>query len=318
MPFSKKKFLIAGAGALGSGIGGMLACAGQTVTFLGRPKHMEAVKKSGLDISGIWGCHHTNTIQTAASPTEITESQDIVLVTVKSFHTAEMIESLQKAFRPDTLFVSLQNGVGNEEIIEQAVGPDRTIGGMVIIGFELNEPGKVQVTVQADSVRLGRLDGAACPAADGLAALFQEASIPCESVQNIQSYLWAKVLYNSALNPLGAILQVPYGDLTAPDSWSIIKSIIAEAFACLDAEGIQTFWKTPNAYLAYLKGTQVPATAAHHASMLYDIKRGSQTEIDFINNAIVDLGEKHSIHCPVNRTLVSIIKSLENRKPSET
>ena len=318
MPSGIKNILVAGAGALGSGIGGMLGCGGHRVTFLGRPAHMNRVKQNGLNISGIWGAHHATGIQTATDPKQITETQDVVLITVKSFHTKEMIQSIRDLIHPDTLVVSLQNGVGNEEIIEASVGAEQTIGGMVIIGFEVPTPGRVTVTVQADSVKLGRLNGTPSAGADQLAEIFRDASIPCESVTNIRSWLWAKVLYNSALNPLGAILRVPYGKLTAPDSWNVIERLITEAFACLNREGIKTFWKTPDEYLAHLHDTQVPATAAHHASMLQDIRRGSRTEIDFINNAIVRLGDKHAIPVPVNRTLVSIIKSLENNPHSLT
>ena len=137
------------------------------------------------------------------------------------------------------------------------------------------------------------------------------AGIPCDAVPNVRAYLWAKVLYNAALNPLGALRRVPYGDLVQPAPWATIEQVIGEAFACLAAASIAVFWRTADEYLAYLRDYQVPRTARHRSSMLQDVSRGRRTEIDFINGAIVALGRTYGVPTPVNAALVAQIKELE-------
>lgn len=141
-----------------------------------------------------------------------------------------------------------------------------------------------------------------------LVDLFHQAGLNVEGSRSIRSNLWAKTLYNCALNPLGAILDVPYGALAETHTWAIIECIIAEAWAVCHAERITLPWATAAEYLDYLRSMQLPATADHNSSMLQDIRNGKVTEIDFINGAVVRLGELHAIAVPVNRTLVEMIR----------
>ncbi len=125
-----------GAGALGSAFGGMLAEAGHDVTLIGRERYMKPIKDKGLIISGLWGSHVTRNIR-ATTELDGRDNPEVVLLTTKSFDTETAVRALQPLISDDldTVVVSLQNGIGNEECIAQYVGEARTLGGMCITGF---------------------------------------------------------------------------------------------------------------------------------------------------------------------------------------
>src|SRR5262249_60848466 len=126
----------------------------------------------------------------------------------------------------------------------------------------------------------------------------------------IAAELWAKVLYNAALNPLGALLGVPYGELPAhPDTRTIMDTVIEATFAVARAEDVALRWPDAAAYREVFYGRLVPATAAHRSSMLQDIERGRPTEIDAINGAVAARGAKRGLPAPVNATLARLIRA---------
>lgn len=305
------KILIMGAGALGSAVGGFFAKAGNEVTFVGREKHILEIQKDGLKISGIWGEHVVNNIIAKTDISNI-PVQDLILITTKSTDTKIVAERIKPLVGKDTIIVSLQNGIGNEEILQEICGKEKVLGGMVIIGFELLEYGHVKVTVFADKIKIGEMNYKLSERVEKVVKIFNDANLPTDGVDNIKQLLWGKVLYNSCLNPLGAILDVNYGKLIQPNTWSIIQQIIKEIFMVAKKEMIGLSWKNPEEYEEVLKNKLLPATASHHSSMLYDIRKGRKTEIDFLNGKIVELGLKHSIPTPVNSMLCNLIKFKES------
>ena len=314
----RMKFLIMGAGALGSAFGGMLADAGYDVTLIGRESHMKPIREHGLRISGIWGSHVIKNIRATSELKENYEPDaDVVLLTTKSFDTENAMQELQPIISDDSVVISLQNGIGNEEIIAKCVGEEHTMGGMVITGFEISKPGEVEVTVSADTTKIGELNNKITPRLREIVAIFNEAGIPSDALDNIRMHIWAKALYSAALNPLSAIFRVEYGKLSNPHSFAIIEALIHEAFEVAETEKIELFWNSAEEYLDYLRREQIPRTEKHRSSMLNDIERGKKTEIDFLNGVFVALGKKHNIPTPVNETILRVIKFLESPKNHE-
>jgi len=313
-------FLVAGAGALGSAIGGMLRLAGHDVTLLGRnAAHLDAVRERGLHLAGLWGERIVQGLGLARSALEAPEV-DYVLVTTKSFDTEGILDQVVPR-EPLAQFVTLQNGLGNLEAVARRVGESRTIGGMVIIGFALVRPGEVAVTVYGGEVELGRPPPLGGPDTDPpLEALVQAmnaAGIPARATDNIRGAIWGKVLYNCALNALGAVLRVPYGELAAEGALAVIRDVVREAFAVARAEGVELPWPDAETYLNVLVSRQIPATAAHRASMLQDIERGRRTEIEHLNGAIARLGAAHGVPTPVNSVLAALVRFMEMRGRGE-
>jgi len=308
------KFLILGAGALGTAFGGMLATAGHDVTLIGREKHMKPIREHGLRISGIWGSHVIKNVRAMSELNANCEPDtDVVLLATKSFDTENAMQELQPLIADNSVVISLQNGIGNEEIISRYVGEEHTMGGMVITGFVTLHPGEVEVTVSAATTKIGELNNKITPRLRKIVAIFNEAGIPSDAVDNIRMHVWAKALYSAALNPLSAIFRVEYGKLSNPHSFAIIEALIHEAFKVAEAEKVELFWERAEEYLDYLRREQIPQTEKHRSSMLNDIERGKKTEIDFLNGVFVDLGKRHNIPTIVNETIVREIKFLESK-----
>ena len=313
------RILVFGAGAIGSTVGGMLARGGHDVVLVGREPQMSAIVKKGLHITGIWGEHTVRNLACHTSVDEIVRGGamapfDLILVTVKSYDTPEAARSVKPLVGEGTIVVSLQNGYGNMETLEELIGEEPVLGGRVIFGVELLEPGRVNVTVYAEEVRIGsRLGLVKLDRLLEVADVFTSAGIPTKPTQKISEHIWGKVLYNAALNALGTILRRSYGELAGnPYTRGIMDRVVVEVFAVARAASMELLWKEPDDFLKVFYEKLVPATAAHYPSMLRDIEAGRRTEIDALNGAVVRLARELEIIAPVNLTLTNQIKFLED------
>jgi len=307
------RILVAGAGALGSVFGGFLRRAGFDVSLLGRDPHMAAIADRGLAIDGIWGEHRVAGLRTATDLSAIEGKFDAVLLTVKSFDTAAMTRAIAPRLKADGFVISLQNGLGNIETVESIVGGARTLGARVIFGAEIRAPGRAHVSVIADPNAVGSLDSGADEQREDTARRwaerFDDAGIPSTYTDRLTSRLWAKVLYNAALNPLGALLGVHYGALAErAESRGIMDQVIDEAFAVAAADRAQLDYDSAVDYRREFYQRLVPATYDHRPSMLQDLEAGRRTEIEAINGEIVRRGAAHGVATPVNHTLARLIR----------
>ena len=318
MTEKKERILVAGAGALGSVFGGFLRRAGFAVTLLGRAPHVDEIAARGLAIDGIWGEHHVDGFAVATDASKVEGKFDAVLLTVKSFDTAAMAAAVRPLLRDDGFAISLQNGLGNVEAAEAVLGAPRTLGARVIFGAEVRAPGSVHVSVIADPNAVGSLasgaDARREAAARAWAWRFDDAGIPSVYTDDLPSRLWAKVLYNAALNPLGALLGVHYGALPErPQTKAIMDDVIEEAFRVALADGAKFPWSTADDYRREFYDRLVPATYHHRPSMLQDLEAGRRTEIEAINGEVIRRGTRHGIATPVNTTLMRLVQLREER-----
>jgi len=313
------RFLVLGAGAIGSVFGGFLAKAGHSVTLIGRKAHMDAIARDGLVIDGIWGRHLIT--QGITPATELTETLrealppfDLCLLTVKSYDTAEAVRMLHNSFDDPPTVLSLQNGLGNLEIIAERIEAHKTIGGRVIFGVEHRQAGKVTVTVSADVTRIGAYKNVIpWQEVAYLSTVFQQAGLPTEPTDDIERFVWGKVLYNCALNALATLLNVNYGMLLASEATKdIMREIVAEIFTVAQHLSVRLDWENPQQYLSILFNELIPKTFDHHPSMLQDVLNGKRTEIDALNGAIAELGKQHGCAVPYNSMLRNLIKATEN------
>lgn len=306
--------LVLGAGAIGSVFGAFLARSGNRVILYGREHCVSAINNRGLFIEGIWGSHHVTGIKGYSSLQKIARSEgrhfDLTLLTVKAYDTGEVMHNYLNTFGKSNLTVSLQNGLGNLEIIAALLGKEKAIGGRVIFGAELLEPGRVRITVYADKVVLGSLrDGVPLEKVKEVADLFDRAGIPTTWTGEIERYIWGKVLYNSTLNALSCLLEVSYGSLLEnAEAKAIMEDIVGELFVVLNQEKIAVDWDTAGAYTEHLFTKLIPPTRDHFSSMLQDIRHGKRTEIDALNGKVVAMAEETGIDLPVNRVLTALVK----------
>jgi len=311
MPYT---ILITGLGALGTVFATMLKKAGHTVHALTRDKYLSSLADRRTRVTGIWGGHEAQLDGIHASIDPLRNiSFDLILLTVKSYDTASAIEQVRPLVGKDTLVIVAQNGYGNYESVAATVGKEHALLARVIFGVKLPVPGSAEVTVIADEVRIGQPHNAVDPGRiKAIATAINAAGIPTSYAKNVAAILWDKILYNAALNPLGAVLECTYGQLAEnPGTRLIMDRIIDEIFQVAQAHSMLLNWKTPGEYREHFYTKLVPPTAKHFPSMYYDVKAGKRLEIDALNGAIVRLAHEKGISVPVNETITLLIKSKE-------
>ncbi len=309
------RVLIYVAGSVGLGLASCLLKSQAEVCIIARADTTDALRKSGLVRTGIFGRFRAGPEAFSAyeSLKEIeNQAFDFILVCTKSFDSAAAAGDLSRhrqLLSESTKIVLCQNGWGNAEKFICHFPRERIYSARVITGFTRHKPNEVEITVHADAVHIGSLFGCNLAPVEPLANSIAEGGIPAVTVPDIEKDLWAKMLYNCALNPLGAILDVPYGDL-AKNTFTkdLMNHITAEVFEVLTAAGFHTHWRSADGFLKVFYDKLVPATAGHKSSTLQDIAAGKKTEIDALTGAVLALADKHRIDVPYNRAVYSLIK----------
>lgn len=314
------KILNYGAGAVGLGLDSFLLKASQDVDILTRRETAVALKKFGLRRTGIFGNFYAppKSFACFASLKQIPKQPyDFILVSVKSFDSAFAAKDVKAhpfLFDKNTKIVLCQNGWGNAQVFAKFLPAKQIYNARIITGFERSAPNEVKVTVHADAIHLGSLFHGDLRPLESLTKALTKGGIPCVVVKDIAKDLWAKILYNCALNPLGAILNVSYGDLAKNDfTRSLMNDVIKEIYAVMKKYGYTTHWPTPEKYLKVFYTKLVPATAKHFPSMLQDIHAKKKTEIEALNGAVCTLAERKKLETPCNKALTKIIKFLEDK-----
>jgi 2-dehydropantoate 2-reductase len=316
-----ERILIYGAGGVGLGIASCLIKSCQSVDLIARPSTIEALKMQGLLRTGIFGSYRAEPQQFRCF-TSLPEIMDVrpysfILVTTKSFDSAAAAADLQahtSLWDRSTCIILCQNGWGNAEIFTRFFPQEQVFNGRVITGFRRVTLHEVAVTVHADQILLGSLFAEPAERLQSLCQAIVQGGIPCGLSKDIGKDVWAKILYNCALNPLGAIFQVPYGLLgESQDTRMMMDTVIDEAFAVMQAAGYQTHWPTSQAYRDIFYQKFLPATYHHCSSTLQDIQAQKRTEIDALTGAILQLAEGKGLAVPYHRMLYGMIKFLEER-----
>lgn len=295
--------LILGAGAVGLALAGRLAAAASVYAAC-RPVHAGAIRDRGLVMEGIWGDATIREVIPVTGPDEVPPAVDFVIVTAKGTGTRAICADYAGVIRGRPT-ASLQNGIGNEDIIAEYT--DTVIGGTVTTNFSVAGPGHVRVLSESAPMRFGAWSGDG-DALQELIGTVRSAGIAVEPEPDIRAGKWAKALLNIAVNPICALLRAPVGVAAEREIRGIVDGLIRETFAVAGAEGIHLPWATADDYLAYLFGVQVPDFAAVYPSMYHDLRQARRTEIDLLNGYVADLGERHGIATPHNRCIAALVR----------
>jgi 2-dehydropantoate 2-reductase len=299
------KILICGAGAMGSLLGAMLTLAGHSVWLTSHwTEHIAAIRRDGLWVHTL---EHTvrNVPLTILSPDDSLPTEvHIVFISVKSRQTAEAAAQAALALTEDGVAITMQNGLGNLEILAQAVGSERAFLGVTAHGATLVAPGIVRHSGGGDTVLATEPDPVK---AQMLADVLTSAAFATAVEPDIDAVLWRKLLINVGINPLTAILNVPNGVLVENEAAQVVlNEAITEATRVARARGVAV----PDDSAA--RALEVARlTASNISAMHADIRRGVDTEIDVMNGAVAREGERLGIATPVNRTLTRLIHAME-------
>ncbi|HEF5873688.1 TPA: 2-dehydropantoate 2-reductase [Burkholderia cenocepacia] len=302
------KIAILGAGALGCAIGATLTEGGHETWLIGRsPAHVDAMRRDGLRVDDASGTRQVR-VHATANAAEV-GAADLVVVLVKSFHTDAAIRGALSLMGPDTVVLSLQNGLGHEDILIDAVGRERVLAGKTYVGGVRRGPGHIEAGVIGKNTYIGELDGRITPRIQAIAAAFDAAGLATTISDNIVGTMWDKLLVNVATGALTGLTGLTYGQLyDEPLLKATSLAAVAEAIAAARAAGVKLSMTDPEqAWTLAAEGLP----AAFKTSMLQSLEKGSITEIDFINGSVVRAGQRYGVPTPVNTTLVACIKGLE-------
>ena len=306
---------VVGLGALGIAFATFLKNSGITVFGITKEKYLKNFEKNTVRVKGIWGDHTANLDGIYSDPSQIKENINLVILTVKSYDTEKALNQIKPIVGKETLILIAQNGYGNYEKAVEIFGKDKVLLSRVIFGSKIVDKNSVEITVSADDVRIGD-PSKTIPEKKvlNIVETIRKSGIPASFAPDVYQILWDKILYNCALNPLGALLECSYGDL-AENKYTrqIMENIIKEIFLVTKANDIKLRWENSEEYIKHFYQNLIPPTKKHFPSMFYDLKSGKKTEIDSLNGAIVILAhQKKGIKAPTNETITLLIKFKES------
>lgn len=293
---------------MGCAIGGTLARAGADVTLINRrAEHVDAIKRHGLTLRDAGGDH---LVKVAAATTAAGLGvMDLIIVLVKSFDTRAAMQGAMSLLGEHTVVLSLQNGLGHEDVLADLVGAGRVLAGKTYVGGVLVAPGVVVAGTQGKETLIGELTTHTSQRADAIAKLFNDAGLVTTVCADIRATIWDKLLINIATGALSGITGLSYGALyQVPEVRACALAAVAEAMAVAHASGIQLSIKEP--VQAWDKAA-AGLPYEFKASMLQSLEKGSITEVDYINGAVVERGAALSLPTPVNTALMACIKGIE-------
>jgi 2-dehydropantoate 2-reductase len=300
------KVCIVGCGAIGSLFAAHLARLDdvEVHAFDVAQAHVDAINKSGLRVSG--RADFTARLHATTDPAELPRC-DYGIVATKSTHTRAAIEKAARAFDDRSVVCSVQNGLGNEEIIAEHV--KLVMRGTTFPAGHIVAPGHVGYDI-AGKTWIGPYEPTATPydRVEELAAALTRAGMETLAMRDARPAQWTKLVFNASTNPVGALTRLHHGAATFfPATGALFEALIAEGEAVARALGIQLDHDPREMVRA---GANAPGK--HKASMLQDVEAQRATEVDFMNGAIVREGERLGVPTPLNRALWQLMKGLEH------
>jgi 2-dehydropantoate 2-reductase len=302
------KIAIVGAGAMGGLFGARLALAGQEVSFVeASAQAIEVISQQGLRLE-------TPEVQTTvevpiARAAQFSGSFDLLVIFTKGFHTAAAIDSVRHLVGPDTWALSVQNGLGNADIIASVVPAERVIIGMTNLPADLVAPGVVHSHGEGH-INLWSLNGEDASRVHQVAAVFSQAGLPCAADPQVQVAIWEKVAFNAALNSVCAVTRQTVGAVGGSAyGRQVLGNLVEETLAVALAAGIAVDRQRVEAAVDYALANH----QQHKPSMLQDLEAGRKTEIDFISGAVVAQSKRLEVPTPVLQALYNLVKVSEGQ-----
>jgi len=307
----EKKIVVMGAGAVGCYFGGMLSRAGHDVTLIARPEHVNAIEMHGLHMD----CMAFQEFVSVRASVELSAiaDADLVLFCVKSPDTLATIELIRPHLKPQTIILSLQNGVDNCERIRSVVA-NPVFPAVVYVATMMAGPGRLKHNGRGELVigpwegEIESPDPIQMQMLSEISALLSRALIPCPVSSDVRRELWFKFLVNCSYNAISAIGQIEYGRMVSVESVKeLIENLADEVLAIAHHEHINITKAEASAAIDMIATTMV----TQRSSTAQDIARKKSTEIDFLNGLVVRKGRQYGIATPANQSVYALVKMIE-------
>jgi 2-dehydropantoate 2-reductase len=305
------KLAVLGPGALGCLMAALFWEAGTEVSLADyRPERVALLRQRGIQVHTLGGGPRVVRVPIGLAP-EVGPC-DLTIMAVKAYQTEAAARALPALMSQGGMALTLQNGLGNLEVMARMTGPGRLLAGVGLLGVTRQDEGRI-IYAGRGVIYIGVPVGSRVTGAEVAAVvdLFRQAGLECQAREDIEAVLWEKLVINVGINPLTALLRVPNGALLElPPAWEVAVAAAGEAQAVARAAGL-SLSGDPAARLAQV----CTATAANRSSMLQDILAGKQTEIEAMNAQVAARGRALGVPTPVNDLLTQLLKAAEQSGP---
>ena len=305
------RIAVMGTGGTGGYFGGLLSRAGEEVTFVARGAHLEAIRKNGLSVRSVLAGDFTIPVKATADPGD-TGPVDLVLFCVKAYDNAVATELIRPLVGPQTVVVSVQNGIGNEEQIGQMIGAQHIVGCVSYVSSTLASPGVITQTAGPGKLVLGEMAGGRSLRTETLKNTLQNAGITVELHADIQVALWQKFVAICGVNGITALTRLAMGEILACDETrKLLKAAMVEVEMVGRAVGIALPEDCVDQAMAIFNSMG----PMMRGSMYYDLAAGRRLELEVLNGSVVRLGGGNEIPTPINFAIYAALKPYLNGTP---
>ncbi|MBI2468735.1 MAG: 2-dehydropantoate 2-reductase [Candidatus Rokubacteria bacterium] len=302
---------VVGAGGMGGYFGGLLARAGEDVTFVARARTLDALRTRGIAVRSRVAGDFELRVQATDDPRDV-GPVDLVLFCVKAYDVDAAAPTLPPLVGADTAVLAVQNGVDHVDRLGRVVGPEHVLGGVSYVYATAEAPG---VVVHGGGTRLlvGELAGGPSLRAERLAAMFQQAGIAAELHHDIRVALWEKFTVVCAASGMTALTRLPVGPIMAcPESAALVRGLMEEAVAVARAMGVALAADRVPRLFDVLAVFEPSARASQH----YDLVDGRRLELESLNGTAVRLGREHSVSTPLNFAVYTALRPYRDGPPA--
>jgi len=308
------RIVVMGTGGTGGYFGGLLARAGEEVTFIARGAHLEAIRNNGLTVKSRLSGDFTIPVNATADPNDI-GPVDFVLFCVKAYDNAVATDLLRPLTGPETVVLSVQNGIDNEQQIGEVIGPEHIVGCVSYVSSTIESPGVIAQTAGPGKIVLGEMEGGTSHRTEQLQSMLQNSGITAELHSDIQVALWQKFIAICGVNGITALTRLPIGEILAcEETRNLLRDTMEEVEAVARASGATVPEGCVDQFIDFFS-SQEPSL---RGSMYYDLAAGRRLELDVLNGTVVRLGSEHGIPTPMNFAIYAALKPYLNGEPSSS
>jgi 2-dehydropantoate 2-reductase len=307
------KILIMGTGGVGGYYGGLLAQQGNEVTFISRGAHLYAIRHEGLKVKSVHGDFTVFPANATEDPAKV-EPVDLILFCVKTYNTHEAAEAIRPAVGPQTVVLSLQNGIDAAEQIGKVLGGDHVIGGATWLSSAVEAPGVIKQISQFRRIVLGELAGGRSERIQSIYEVLNQTGITVEISEDIQKVLWTKLVFITAVSSIGSLTRLPMGDYrSVTESRGLLSSLMQEVESLARAQRVDLDGDVVQKWLEFIDNS-----APHiKPSMQLDVESGHRTELESMIGVVGRKGRELGIPTPVADFVYASLLPIELKARSE-
>lgn len=307
------KILIMGTGGVGGYYGGLLAQQGNDVTFIARGAHLNAIQQEGLKVKSIHGDFTVSPANAADDPATV-GPVDFILFCVKTYNTDDAAQAIRPAVGPQTVVMSLQNGIDAAERIGKVIGIEHVIGGATWLSSAVEAPGVIKQISQFRRIVFGELGGGSSERIRSVYEVLNHTGMTVEISEDIQKVLWTKLVFITAVSAVGSLTRLPMGDYrSVPEARSLLSSLMQEVESLARAQGVDLDRDVVQNWLEFIDN----AAPSIKPSMQLDVESGHRTEIESMIGVVGRKGRELGVPTPIADFVYASLLPVELKAQNE-